>query len=177
MKATLCKISNSILASSLLLASLAVLAAQTAYAVSEPMKVEIVGADSDKDSQELLPAFKKLLQGLAQRDINTIGECLSPEVILFYNHDLVYGKKAVLDHISKKVIGVDEGTVNSITVYHPFIKVKGDTAMVSFRATKDIGGSKPAKLESWCWEIFERKDNEWKILQFNSKWTPLKASK
>lgn len=177
MKATIFKTTNAIIVCSFLLASISIFTAQTVNAVSEPMKVEVVGADSDKDSQELLPAFKKLMQGLGQRDINTIGECLSPEVILFYNHDLVYGKKAVLDHISKKVIGVDDGTVNSITIYHPFIKIKGDTAMVSFRATKEIGGSKPAKLESWCWEIFERKDNEWKILQFHSKWTPLKASK
>ena len=147
-------------------------------AAAEQLKVEIVGADvTDKESEQVLSAFKKLMQGLGQKDLNAIGDCLSPEVILFHNHDLVAGKQAVLDHITKKVLGKDEGTVSSIVVYHPFIKVKGETAMVSFRATKEFTGAKPSKQESWCWEVFERKDNQWKVLQFHSNWAPLKASK
>lgn len=151
---------------------------QTCYATSEPIKVEIIGGDNqDTENEQVLSAFKKLMLGLGQKDIGAIGECLSPDVILFYNHDLVYGKQAVLDHISKRVLGKEPaGTVNSITVHHPFIKVKGQTAMVSFRAVKQFTGAKPTKMESWCWEVFERKDNQWKVLQFHSNWTPIKAS-
>lgn len=170
-------ISNALLVSCLF--SLCTYAAdQQCFAASEPIKVEIVGGDNkDSENEQVLIAFKKLMQGLGQRDLGTIGECLSPDVILFFNHDLVYGKQAVLDHISKRVLGKEPtGTVNSITVHHPFIKVKGETAMVSFRAVKELAGTKPTKLESWCWEVFERKDNQWKVLQFHSNWTPLKDS-
>lgn len=144
------------------------------------LTVEIIGADTkDQEQEQVLSAFKKLMQGLGQRNIETISSCLSSEVIVFdsRSHRLVSGKDAVLDHINKNVLGNDKNAVavKDFVVFNPFVDIKGDTAMVSFRAVKTMGGEKPTKMESWCSEVFERKDKEWKVLYFKSSWKPLSA--
>jgi hypothetical protein len=140
-------------------------------------KIEIVGADTQNpDSEKVLDAFKKLMQGLEQRNTDQIASCLSSEVILFDNrsHNLVSGKDAVMNHINKNVLGTATApAVTDLTVYNPFVAVKGDTAMVSFRAVKTLAGEKPTQLESWCSEIFEREESDWKVLYFKSSWKPL----
>jgi ketosteroid isomerase-like protein len=141
------------------------------------LQVEIVGAENkDPDSASVLNTFKKLMRNIELKNMDQVGACLSPDVIVFdsRNHNLVSGKDAVLNHISNKIIGTaNSPAVKTFVVYDPFVDVKGDTAMVSFRAVKTLTGGKDTKFESWCSEIFERKDNEWKVLYFKSSWKPL----
>ncbi|MGH9548196.1 MAG: nuclear transport factor 2 family protein [Terriglobales bacterium] len=144
---------------------------------SDTMKVEMVGADTAKDSEsaQVLDALQKLLQALGRKDINAVGECLSPDVIVLdtRSHNVIFGKKDVLDHISKNVFGTgSKSPVKSIAVYNPYVDIKGDTAMVSFRAVKGLNDDRDSKLECWCSQVFERKDNQWKVLHFQSNWEP-----
>ncbi len=148
---------------------------------TESIHVELIGAEAkDKQSEQVLEALQKLLQAISQKNLEQVGNCLSPDVVSFDDRSrkLISGKQAVLDHISKRVIGLDsDDGIKSFVVYNPRVNVKGDTAMVSFRAVKETGGPKPARLESWCSEVFEHKNDEWLVLHFQSNWKPLKSRK
>jgi len=154
-------------------------AVAVAQKASNPISVELVGGSaSDAESADVLGALKKLLAGLGQRNLELIGACLSEDVVAFDDHNgkLMSGKEAVLEQIKKNVIGTkDQSPVKRIVVHDPFVRVKGDTAMVSFRATKELADEQKSKLESWCSEVFERKDGQWLVLQYRSNWKPSRS--
>jgi ketosteroid isomerase-like protein len=143
------------------------------------MQVELADTEPpNATNKPVVEELQKLMQALAKRDINEVGDCLSEEVTIFdpSNHGVVYGKKAVLEHISKNVIGTTGDTgVKKLVIYHPYVSVKDDTAMISFHATKEPMNSHSPVLESWCSEVFERVGDRWKILHFQSNWKPQKT--
>jgi len=152
---------------------------QSAQKDATVLEVEFVGPSlpaSDKESADVLSALQKLLSGLGQRDIDQIGACLSQDVTMFdaRSHKVVSGKSAVLEHIKSNVIGRESTSpVKRIAVHDPFVRIKGETAMVSFRATKKMADDR--NLESWCSEVYERKDGQWLVLQFRSDWQPART--
>lgn len=151
-------------------------AAQT----SPALKVELIETGTlDQQSQEVIDTLQTLLLGLAHRNVEQVAACLSEDVTAFDDRGRksIYGKQAVLDNLKKNVMGeANIHPVSRIAIYNPFVRVKGDSAMVSYRATKDMPGSKPSKVESWCSQVFERKDGKWLVLWFRSNWQPV-ASK
>jgi hypothetical protein len=138
------------------------------------IKIEIVGATgADKESGEVLAALQKLMGGLARSDFDLVGNCLSPDVVVLEerSHELIYGKKAVLDRVRANMLGSKEKSpVKHITIRDPFIDVKGEGAMVSFEASKELQDGR--KFESLCSEVYERKDGQWLVLKFRSNWKP-----
>ncbi len=120
----------------------------------------------------MLDALQKLLHGLEQGNLEVVAACLSDNVTQIDKQSKVmFGKPEVLENVKKNIIGTNnKRPVKRIMVYSPFIRVKGDTAMVSFRATKEMAGPSPSKLESWCSEVFERKDGQWLVLQLRTNW-------
>lgn len=145
---------------------------------SDALDVRLIGAETaDRESSEVIAALQKLLKGLADGNADEIAACLSEDVTQLDNrsHKYIYGKKEVLDNVKRNVIGTASShPVKSLTVYNPFVHVKGDTAMVSFRATKEMADQTPDKLESWCYEVYERKNGQWLVLQLRTSWSPIK---
>jgi len=143
---------------------------------SESLKVEIVEAPTfDKESQEVLDALKNFMEGLEHANLEEIGACLSDNITQINQQSgkVLYGKAEVLENIKKNIIGTNnEHPVKRIVIHRPFIGIKNDTAMVSFRATKELTG-KPVELESWCSEVFEHKDGRWLVLQLKTNWKPM----
>lgn len=143
------------------------------------LDVELVETvPAQPEGREVVTSLKRLLKGIANRDISQIGSCLSEDVTMFdaRKNKLLYGKKDVLEHVKNNVVGA-EGThpVKQLKVYNPFVTIKGDTAMVSFKATKELSDPKSTKLVSWCSEVFERKGGEWIVLQLRTNWEPIKG--
>ncbi len=143
------------------------------------LEVELVGAhQTDKEETTVIAALQRLLQGLAHRNLDQIGSCLSQDVTTFDSKTkvYVYGKEAVIEHIKKNVLGTEAApAVKRLVVYDPFVHIKGDTAMVSFRATKDLADKNSTSFESWCSEVFERKDGQWLVLQLKTDWKAAKS--
>lgn len=143
------------------------------------LDVELVETvPTQAEGREVVASLKRLLKGIANRDLRQIGSCLSEEVTMFdaRKNKLLYGKKDVLEHVRNNVVGA-EGThpVKQLKVYNPFVTIKGDTAMVSFKAMKELSDPKSTKLVSWCSEVFERKGGEWIVLQLRTNWEPIKG--
>ncbi len=142
--------------------------------------VELVGAtQTDKEDLAVIAALQKLLQGMAHRNIEQISAALSDEVTTFdaKSKQYVHGKQTVIDHIKKNILGNESShPVKRLIVHHPFVHIKGETAMVSFRATKDLNDPGATTLESWCSEVFERKNGQWVVLHLNTDWKPLKKA-
>lgn len=153
-------------------------AAKSGDTGSGALQVELVNAaQADGESAGVIAALQKLLQALAQRDLQQVDACLSDDVTVYddRNRRYIYGRETVVEHVKNNVIGADgEKPVKRLVIYDPFIYVKGNTAMVSFRATKELGGDSGLKLESWCSEIFERKNGQWLVLQLRTSWRPIK---
>jgi len=145
----------------------------------DELNVELVGAkETDKDAIAVIAALQKLLSGIAHSDLALIGSCLSNDVTMFDDKSkkFLYGKESVIDHVKKNVVGTDsKHPIKRIVVYNPFVDVKGDTAMVSFRATKELTDKDSTTLESWCSEVFERKNGEWLVLQLKTNWNVAKS--
>jgi ketosteroid isomerase-like protein len=170
---------NFVLTSMLILASSAPM-----YAAEEKgaalIDIELVGAtQTDKDDAAVIAALQKLLQAMAHRNIEHISAALSDDVTTFdaKTKQYLHGKQTVVDHIKKTVIGTQTShPVKRLIVHNPFVHVKGETAMVSFRATKEMNDANATALESWCSEVFERKNGNWVVLHLNTEWKPLKKS-
>lgn len=147
-------------------------------ASAEELKVEMIGATaSDKDSSDVLAALQKLLTSLEEHNYEKIASCLSDNVVTIdeVSQEMLHGKEAVLDKVRRKVSGSKGNSpVKSISVSYPFVSVKGDTAMVSFKASKELADGKGSKLESLCSEVYERKNGEWLILNLRTHWLPAK---
>ncbi len=143
---------------------------------NEKLEVELRGSatgGTEKENAQLLEALKNLLKGLADKNLDEIGSCLSDHVTTrdAKSKDYLYGKEAVLAHLKKNVLdAADDKQVKRIVVYNPFVAVKGDTAMVSFRATKEFVKADAKKMESWCSEVFELKNGNWLVLHLKTNW-------
>jgi hypothetical protein len=154
-------------------------------AISAPcvfaMEVQIVQPEQqDEANKPVVKSLQNLLEALANRNLEQIRNCLSDEVSVCVNSKdgVIYGRDAVMEHIKKNVLGTAADAITKkITVYRPYVTIKSDTAMVSFQATKEVTGSHPQTLESWCSEVFERSGNDWKVIYFQSNWKPAKPTK
>jgi ketosteroid isomerase-like protein len=133
------------------------------------LKIEITGASaSDKESGEVLAALQKIFSALERSNFEQVGECLCQDVVLIdeRNHQLFYGKDAVLARLKSNI--KENKKVTRFVVRDPFINVKGDAAMVSFQASKELEDG--SKFESLCSENYERKNGQWLVLKFRSNW-------
>lgn len=145
-----------------------------------PLIVEIVsGSTYAGADNEVIGALKKLLHALEQKSIEQISTCLSADVTTCDSKSgkALYGKEAVLEHVKKNFLGKDKNgrsAVKRMVVYDPYVRVNGETAMISFRATKELGDGS-TKLESWCSEVYERKNGDWLVLRLKTDWKPIKG--
>lgn len=142
--------------------------------------VQLVDATAgNAESKAVLKALQNLLRGIEKRNASDIAACLSPDVVMIdeATHKVLFGRDSVMERVKGSVIGAsNKSPVKRIVVDKPFVHVKGDTAMVSFHATKQLADAKNTVLETWCAEIFERKDGRWLVLQFKTNWTPIKPA-
>ena len=90
---------------------------------------------------------------------------------------LIVGKKAVLDDLKQKIHGweVSDSPLISYTMDHPYAKVNGDMAVVSFVAIKAFGGKHPQEFKSHCTDIFKKENGKWKKLHYRSNWKEVVA--
>ncbi|MBZ0185441.1 MAG: nuclear transport factor 2 family protein [Candidatus Obscuribacterales bacterium] len=131
------------------------------------------------ESEVVIDTLKKIAAAYTSGDFVEFEKYLDDGVTTFDKRSkkLLVGREAVMTELKKRWheshIGKDP--VVSYKIEHPYARVDGDTAVVTFHATKVIGGEKHGTFESECTDVFVRKDGSWKKLHYKSDWKKIKS--
>lgn len=90
---------------------------------------------------------------------------------------LSVGKKAVIDHFNtdfKHVTANGRSRISELGIFDPFVKVRGNSAVVTYKAVRTVAGEKPHKEEAMMTEVFEKKADQWLLVHSRGKWSPQK---
>lgn len=117
------------------------------------------------------PVVLKLVQSLADAcssgKIDTISEWLDADCGIFIEEtkEHVNGKEAVLKKLKEdfKDDTSGGGVVSSYTIDSPYVKVVGNSAVVTFRAEKLVKGPKETKQQAFVTEMFVKVGDQWKL--------------
>ena len=126
------------------------------------------------ESEKVIDTLKKIVYAYTEGNFDEFSKYLSDEVTTIdaKSGKVIAGKKAVVADVKARweVAHGSDKPVLSYTIYHPYAKVTGNTAVVTFRAIKEVGGKKPVKLVSCCTDIFKKEDGIWKKTHYRSDW-------
>lgn len=126
------------------------------------------------ESEKVLDTFKILFRAYSKGDLATAGQYMDDACTTFdeASKSLIVGRDAVLEDLKNKIHAweTSDSPLIAYTMEHPYAKVTGDMAVVSFVAFKEFGGKHPQKLKSHCTDIFKLEDGKWKKLHYRSNW-------
>lgn len=126
------------------------------------------------ESEHVLDTLKILFKAYSKGDFETAAKYMDDGVTTFdeSTKTLIVGKEAVIKDLKSRiqVWESSDSPLVSYTMEHPYAKVTGDVAVVSFVAVKVFGGKHPQKLESRCTDIFKKENGKWKKLHYRSSW-------
>ncbi len=128
------------------------------------------------EAGEVIDTLKQIAKVYSAGDFNKLAEYLDNDITTFDDKKKkrIVGKAAVMEWVREQWDkSKSEGNpVESYTIDHPFAQVRGDTAIVTFRAVKRFGGKKPKAFASQCTDIFVKHspDEGWKKLHYRTHW-------
>lgn len=133
-----------------------------------------------KESKVVIDTLMKISKAYSHGDFDAFASYLDDEVTIFDKRKkkVIVGKDAVLADVKRRWQKAHVGPkpVISYTIEHPYAKVMGNTAVVTFKAIKVIGGSKkPKTYISKSTDVFVKKDGQWKKLHYISDWKKAKS--
>ncbi len=125
------------------------------------------------------PAVLRLVKALAETyskgDLERMSSYFADDVAFFDEeaNKTLTGKEAVLKRLQadfKKDTGGGK-TIILYTIDSPYIKVLGNTAVVTYRAVKSVQGSKLQKHQAFVTEMFVKDGERWKLAHLRGKWS------
>lgn len=128
------------------------------------------------EAGEVIDTLKQIAKVYSAGDFSKLSEYLDNDITTFDDKKkkLIVGKPAVMEWVREQWDkSKSEGNpVESYTIDHPFAQVRGDTAIVTFRAVKRFGGKKPKAFASQCTDIFVKHTPQegWKKLHYRTHW-------
>jgi len=164
----------------------AVVAAQDSHVsvqdITEPKKLlEVNFVDPDTvsgEEEKVLQSLKAIYEAYLRGDWETFAKYLD-SACTKYDGDTKLsfsGSKAIVERLQQELANYNksDSPLVSYTVDHPYARVKGDMATVTFLAIRVYGGKHPAKYESHCSDIFLKEDGMWKKVYYRSDWKLVK---
>lgn len=135
-----------------------------------------------KDSKKVIEEVNDMLAAYSHGDLSTYEKYLDGDCTMFdeATHKLIAGKQAVLRHLKESFAEQAPGgdkPLKSITIDQPFAKVIDQgTCVVTFFATKDIGGQHPHREVAHVTDVFVKRGDEWKKLSWSGKWETVQGN-
>ena len=162
---------NSLLASGALLLNLSCLAVR-----ADECKIDCVEPTAAcSESARVIETLKVMTSALTKGDITTYEEYLDEGCTTFDERTkkLVAGREAVIADLKQKFVRYSptgETPLISYTIDHPYAKVTGDTAVVTFVAVRETGGAHPSKEQANVTDVFVKRGDKWKKLHYRALW-------
>ena len=127
------------------------------------------------ESEKVIETLKLLADAYARGDLTTYEAYLDDGCTTFDEETkkLIVGKQAVLEHLKlrfQEFAPDGKKPLMSYRIEHPYAKVTGDTAVVTFVADVQVGGKNPYKAENHITDIFVRHGDKWKKLHYRGRW-------
>lgn len=133
-----------------------------------------------EESKKVIDILQKLVSAYSAGDIDTYEKYLDDKCMVFDEgtHKVISGKANVLKELKGHFTEhAPNGTkpLKSFHIDQPFAKVSdaGDTCVVTFVATKEVGGSNPHKERANVTDIFVKRGSDWKKLHWQGSWQPV----
>lgn len=162
------------------------LANRSAFATADenPTRVTKVG-DSEvrcvdphaccAESKKVIEELEEMVSAYTKGDMATYEKYLDDKCSFFdeSTHKLISGKDAALEHLRESFVAHAPGGTKplvSFTIDQPFAKVTNDTCVVTFLATKVIGGKNPHTERCHVTDVFVKRGDMWKKLSWSGKW-------
>jgi hypothetical protein len=131
------------------------------------------------ESKKVIETLQAMAHALNKGDIATYESYLDDGCTTFDegSKKLLVGKKAVMENMTvRDGKGKDSQLLNSITIDQPYCQVSGNTAVVTFKAIRELGGEHPYTEVCHATDVFVRVGDGWKRLHFRGHWKKLTAS-
>lgn len=145
--------------------------------VETATRVSVVHCNDPHEAVEMhspkpeAPVVLKLVQNLAEAcstgKIDAISDCVDADCGMYIEEtkEHVTGKVAVLKKLKQdfKTDTDGGGVISSYTIDSPYVKVVGNSAVVTFRAERLVKGSKETKQQAFVTEMFVKVGDQWKL--------------
>lgn len=135
------------------------------------------------EAKKVLDILQKLVTAYSVGDIETYEKYLDDNCVVLETgkNNVVSGKADVLKRLKTHFIEHQPGGSKPLKSFHidqPFAKVsdKGDTCVVTFVATKEVGGSNPHTERANVTDVFVKRNGDWKKLHWQGKWEVVSAN-
>jgi ketosteroid isomerase-like protein len=131
------------------------------------------------ESQKVIAEINEMAAAYTHGDLKAYEKYLDNGCTMFdeATHKLIAGKQATLEHLKESFAKHAPGgpdPLKGYTIDQPFAKVvKPDTCVVTFFATKEIGGEHPRKERAHVTDVFVKRGHEWKKLSWSGTWLPV----
>lgn len=127
-----------------------------------------------EESEKVIETLKLLSHLYSEGKFDEMSNYIDDGITTFdeKKNKLIVGKEAVVSEIKTRWNAAHSSgsPIVNYTINHPYAKVTGDQAVVTFEAVKTIGGKNPETMVSRCTDIFVKKDGTWKKLHYRSCW-------
>lgn len=127
------------------------------------------------DAPDVLKTVERIVKAYSSGNLPEY-ESLLDDDCSYLDHErnkMITGKAKVVDHLKEsfaKHAPHGPQPLVSYTVDQPYIKVLGETAVVTYRAFEEIGGATPMHAEGLITKIFRKSGDTWKQQYDSSSW-------
>lgn len=127
------------------------------------------------ESEKVLDVLQQLVKAYSSGNLKTYEEYLDESCTTFdeNTHKLISGKNNVMSDLKAKFERYAPNgptPLLSFTIDHPYAKVSGDTAVVTFIAFREVGGKHPYKEKCNVTDIFIKHGDSWKKMHYRGAW-------
>ena len=129
-----------------------------------------------EESARVIGILKKLVTAYSCGDLKTYETYLDDNCTMFNEntHKLIAGKADILKELKVTFAEHAPGglkPLKSLTIDQPYAKMTDDnTCVVTFVATKEIGGPHPSKERANITDVFVKRGDQWKKSHWRGHW-------
>ena len=131
---------------------------------------------SQAEAQEVINVLQIMGKAYARGDIPGYIQHLDNNCSVYDEHknQMVQGKEAVIAALKEIFAKHSHEKILSYTIDQPYVKVTGNSAVVTYRAIEEIAGKHPRKMQGLMTDVFEKEDGHWMKKYQRAVWKRIK---